>query len=152
MPPKFGEAVTPPMMSQPIDPGAHNTSVRGAIALIDVALFFVVVWSAGIRHGRSFMRDREPTIRSRELGDGLRRAIEQAGLNGKQAAHLLGWSPSWVSRLLSGKRSATEVDVAAILGVCRVKGKERDRLLALCQEQNTPGWSSSTARGCPNSS
>ncbi|MGH3800582.1 MAG: helix-turn-helix domain-containing protein [Pseudonocardiaceae bacterium] len=86
------------------------------------------------------MRDREPTIRSRELGDGLRRAIEQAGLNGKQAAHLLGWSPSWVSRLLSGKRSATEVDVAAILGVCRVKGEERDRLLALCQEQNTPGW------------
>jgi hypothetical protein len=55
-------------------------------------------------------------------------------------SHVLGWSPSRVSRLLSGKRSATEVDVAAILGVCRVKGKERDRLLALCQEQNTPGW------------
>jgi transcriptional regulator with XRE-family HTH domain len=86
------------------------------------------------------MRDREPTIRSRELGDGLRRAIEQAGLNGEQAAHVLGWSPSRVSRLLSGKRSATEVDVAAILGVCRVKGKERDWLLGLCQEQNTPGW------------
>jgi len=86
------------------------------------------------------MRDREPTIRSRELGDGTRRAIERAGLTGQQAAHLLGWSPSWVSRLLSGERSPTEVDVAAILGVCRVKGKERDRLLALCQEQNTPGW------------
>ena len=86
------------------------------------------------------MRDLEPTIRSRELGDGLRRAIEQAGLNGEHAAHVLGWSPSRVSRLLSGKRSPTEVDVAAILGMCRVKGKERDRLLALCQEQNTPGW------------
>ncbi|MGH3871359.1 MAG: helix-turn-helix domain-containing protein [Pseudonocardiaceae bacterium] len=86
------------------------------------------------------MRDREPTIRSRELGDGLRRAVEQAGYTGKQAAYLLGWSPSWVSRLLSGKRSATEVDVAAILGLCRVKGKERDRLLALCHEQNIPGW------------
>jgi hypothetical protein len=24
--------------------------------------------------------------------------------------------------------------------VCRVKGPERDRLLALCQEQHTPGW------------
>jgi hypothetical protein len=45
-----------------------------------------------------------------------------------------------VSRLLSGKRSATELDVAAFLGVCRVKGPERDRLLALCQEQHTPGW------------
>ncbi|MGH3901196.1 MAG: helix-turn-helix domain-containing protein [Pseudonocardiaceae bacterium] len=86
------------------------------------------------------MRDLEPTIRSRELGDGLRRAIERAGLNGKQAAHLLGWSPSWVSRLLSGKRSPSALDVAAILGLCRVKGEERDRLLALCQEQHTPGW------------
>jgi len=86
------------------------------------------------------MREQEPTVRSRELGDGLRQAMRQAGLNGKQAAHLLGWSPSWVSRLLSGKRGATELDVAAFLGVCRVKGPERDRLLALCQEQHTPGW------------
>ncbi len=86
------------------------------------------------------MREQEPTVRSRELGDGLRQAMEQAKLNGKQAAHLLGWSPSWVSRLLSGKRGATELDVAAFLGVCRIKGAERDRLLALCQEQHTPGW------------
>lgn len=86
------------------------------------------------------MSNREPTVRSRELGDGLRQVMRQAGPTGKQAAHLLGWSPSWVSRLLSGKRGATEVDVAAFLGVCRVKSPERDRLLALCQEQHTPGW------------
>ena len=86
------------------------------------------------------MRDREPTIRSQELGEGLRRAMERAGLNGKQAAHVLGWSPSWVSRLLSGKHGGSEVDIAAFLGVCRVKAPERDRLLALCQELNTPGW------------
>jgi hypothetical protein len=53
------------------------------------------------------MRDREPTIRSRELGEGL--------------------------RLLSGKRGGSALDVAAFLGACRVKGPERDRLLALCQ-------------------
>jgi transcriptional regulator with XRE-family HTH domain len=86
------------------------------------------------------MRDREPTIRSRELGEGLRRVMESAGLNGQQAAYLLGWSPSRVSRLLSGKRGGSEVDVAAFLGVCRAKSPERDRLIALCQEQNTPGW------------
>jgi len=86
------------------------------------------------------MRDREPTIRSRELGEGLRRVMERAGLNGQQAAYLLGWSPSRVSRLLSGKRGGSEVDVAAFLGVCRAKSPERDQLLALCQEQNTPGW------------
>ncbi|MGH4022264.1 MAG: helix-turn-helix domain-containing protein, partial [Pseudonocardiaceae bacterium] len=68
------------------------------------------------------MRDREPTIRSRELGEGLRRAMEHAGLNGRRAAQLLGWSPSWVSRLLSGKRGGNEVDVSAFLAVCRVTG------------------------------
>lgn len=86
------------------------------------------------------MRDREPTIRSRELGEGLRHAMDRAGLNGKETARLLGWSESRVSRLLSGKRGTTEVDVSAFLAVCRVKGGERDRLLRLCQEQNTPGW------------
>ncbi|HEY2763672.1 MAG TPA: helix-turn-helix transcriptional regulator [Pseudonocardiaceae bacterium] len=86
------------------------------------------------------MRSREPTVRSRELGDGLRQVMQRAGLTGREAAHLLGWSESWVSRLLSGKRGATELDVAAFLGVCRVKGAERDRLLALCQEQRRPGW------------
>jgi transcriptional regulator with XRE-family HTH domain len=86
------------------------------------------------------MGDREPTIRSRELGEGLRQAMEGAGLNGRQAAYLLGWSESWVSRLLSGKRGGNALDIAAFLGACRVKSPERDRLLALCQEQNTPGW------------
>ena len=86
------------------------------------------------------MYDREPTIRSRELGEGLRRAMEQAGLNGKQAAHLLDWSTSRLSRLLSGKRGGNEVDVSALLAVCQVTGTERARRLELCREQNTPGW------------
>lgn len=86
------------------------------------------------------MPHREPTIRSRELGEGLREAMKRAGLNGKQAAQILDVTPSYVSLLLSGKRGASEVDIAAFLGVCRVKGPERDRLLALCREQDTPGW------------
>jgi transcriptional regulator with XRE-family HTH domain len=86
------------------------------------------------------MPHREPTIRSRELGDGLRQAMEKAGLTGKQAAQTLSWSPSFVSLLLSGKRGTSEVDIAAFLGMCRVKGAERDRLLALCREQDNPGW------------
>lgn len=86
------------------------------------------------------MRDREPTIRSRALGDGLGRAMRQAGLNGKQVGHLLGWSSSRVSRLLSGKRGGSEIDVSAFLAVCGVKGAERDRLLELCREQNASGW------------
>jgi hypothetical protein len=86
------------------------------------------------------MDDREPTIRSRELGAGLRDAMDSAGLNGREAAHVLGWSQSWVSRLLSGKRGGNALDIATFLGACRVKNPERDRLLALCQDQYTPGW------------
>jgi transcriptional regulator with XRE-family HTH domain len=86
------------------------------------------------------MGDREPTMRSRELGEALRQAMERAGLNGREVARLLGWSPGWVSRLLSGKRNVTELDVSAFLGACRVRGKERDRLLELCRDTGTPGW------------
>jgi transcriptional regulator with XRE-family HTH domain len=86
------------------------------------------------------MRDREPTIRSRELGEGLHRAMREAGLDQKGASRLLGWSQSRVSRLLSGKRGGTEVDVSAFLAIVQVTGTERDRLLRICREQNTPGW------------
>ncbi len=86
------------------------------------------------------MPKQDSTIRSRELGEGLRAAMERAGLTGKQTARELGWSESLVSMILNGKRNAREVDIAAFLGVCRVKGEERERLLALCREQDTPGW------------
>ncbi|MGH4022304.1 MAG: helix-turn-helix domain-containing protein [Pseudonocardiaceae bacterium] len=86
------------------------------------------------------MRDREPTMRSRELGEGLRRAMEGAGLTGVEAARRLDWSPSRVSRMLSGTRGTTEVDVAMFLTVCGVRGRERKRLLAVCQDQGVPGW------------
>jgi hypothetical protein len=78
--------------------------------------------------------------------------MEQAQLTGKRAARQLDWSPSWVSRLLSGKRSASQVHVAAFLALCRVTGPERDRLLALCQDQHTPGWLQQHGSGCPNRS
>ncbi len=86
------------------------------------------------------MPHREPTMRSRELGDGLRHAMEEAGLTGQETAKLLSVTPSFVSMLLSGKRGAREVDIAAFLGVCRVMNPERDRLMALCREQDNPGW------------
>ncbi|MGH3721350.1 MAG: Scr1 family TA system antitoxin-like transcriptional regulator [Pseudonocardiaceae bacterium] len=86
------------------------------------------------------MRDHEPTIRSRELGEGLHRAMKDAKLNQKSAAAKLGWSQSRVSRLLSGKRGGTEVDVSAFLAIVQVTGAERERLLGICREQNTPGW------------
>ncbi|MBA0124516.1 helix-turn-helix domain-containing protein [Haloechinothrix sp. YIM 98757] len=86
------------------------------------------------------MEDRAPTIRSRELGEGLRQAMTYAGYHASEIARLLDWSPSRVSRLLSGKRGGTGYDVSAFLAVCGVKGAERDRLMALTVDQDKKGW------------
>ncbi|GLZ37674.1 helix-turn-helix transcriptional regulator [Actinokineospora sp. NBRC 105648] len=83
---------------------------------------------------------REPTIRSRELGEGLRAAMVGAGLNGKQIARVLDWSESKVSRMFQGTRGVSEVDVAMFLGVCGVAGEEGERLLGLCKERDTKSW------------
>jgi hypothetical protein len=42
--------------------------------------------------------------------------------------------------LLTGRRTIRELDVAAFLGACGITGAERDRILELCREQDTPGW------------
>jgi transcriptional regulator with XRE-family HTH domain len=86
------------------------------------------------------MHDREPTIRSRELGDGLRKAMEYAGFTASRMARELDWSPSRVSRLLSGKRGGSGYDVAAFLAVCGVKGRERTRLMGLTADHERQGW------------
>jgi len=86
------------------------------------------------------MPEHETTVRSRELGEGLRGVLERAGLTGKEVARQLDWSQSDVSRMLTGKRAVKETDVATFLGICRVRGKERERLLNLCREANKPGW------------
>lgn len=83
---------------------------------------------------------RVTTIRSHELGDALRAAMERAGFNGRSLAKQLGWSESKLSRLLSGQLNVPELDIAAFLALCRVTGPERDRLLRLAREQTTPGW------------
>ena len=82
----------------------------------------------------------DTTIRSRELGEGLRRAMALAGLNGKATAAALGWSQTRLSRVLTGKRGVKEGDVAAFLGVCQVIDPERARLLGLCRERGEQGW------------
>jgi transcriptional regulator with XRE-family HTH domain len=87
------------------------------------------------------MDDREPTIRSRTLGEGLRRAMLAADISGKAMAERIGCSQGHVSRLLSGKRGATVEDVTSVLTLCGMKkGAERSYLLSLCEDPHTPGW------------
>ncbi|RZS32449.1 hypothetical protein EV193_11283 [Herbihabitans rhizosphaerae] len=85
------------------------------------------------------MEDREPTIRSRALGEGLREAMNSAGYNASEMARQLDWSHSKVSRLLAGTRGGSSNDVSAWLATCRVIGPERVRLMKLCTDQNRPG-------------
>ena len=86
------------------------------------------------------MRDREPSIRSRELGEGMRAAMERAGLNNRQTAERLEWPEPRLSKVLHGGRAINAVELSAFLAVCEVKGRERARLLAICRDQDTPGW------------
>lgn len=86
------------------------------------------------------MEDRKPTVRSRELGEGLRRAMEYAGFNGSSIARRLGWSQGRVSRLLGGKRGGSGYDVAAFVAVCGIPNDEKDRLMALSIDHDKPGW------------
>lgn len=86
------------------------------------------------------MIGQKSTIRSRELGDALRHAMEKANLSGKHAAHLLKWSETKVSRMLTGQQPVKEPDVAALLALCLVTGEERERLLSLAREYDHRGW------------
>jgi transcriptional regulator with XRE-family HTH domain len=85
------------------------------------------------------MHDREPTIRSRELGNRLRTAMYAADLTGKLVAEQLGWAQSTISRLLAGKHFGKDNDIAAFLAVCGVTGHERHQLLQLARDAHRPG-------------
>lgn len=86
------------------------------------------------------MYDHEPTVRSRELGLALLRAIGTAGLNQSDLANLLAWSPSKVSRMISGKRCASPEDVSAVLAVGGIVGPKRQELLEMARHATERGW------------
>ncbi|WP_157357516.1 helix-turn-helix domain-containing protein [Amycolatopsis nigrescens] len=86
------------------------------------------------------MKDQEPTLRARELGEEVTLVMEEAGLNGRQLAIRLGWSTAKVSRLLSGKRPVSEVDLAYLLGTCNASRERTKRLLKLWREVSMPVW------------
>ena len=75
--------------------------------------------------------------------------MERANLSGKHAAQLLGWSETKVSRLLMGYQQVREADIAALLALCLVKGDEKERLLAIAREYDTPGWLQKYGAGLP---
>ena len=86
------------------------------------------------------MSDRESTARSRELGVELRKLRERTGRSALEFARIVGWSNSKVSRIETGLRGITEVDVVRYAGYCRATPAEVEDLVARCREAEVPGF------------
>ncbi|MGH3438351.1 MAG: helix-turn-helix domain-containing protein [Sciscionella sp.] len=83
---------------------------------------------------------KETTARKRELGEQLRNHRERAGLRAADIAYRLGSSASKVSRMESGARGTSEIDVAMYLTVCGVTRTQLDELLDLCHDNGDGYW------------
>lgn len=74
------------------------------------------------------------TARRRELGAALRQLREQHGFNGLDMALRLGWTQTMVSRIETGKRPVTPMEVVKYTSACGVHDAQQDALLQLADE------------------
>jgi transcriptional regulator with XRE-family HTH domain len=82
-----------------------------------------------------------PTAQRLVLGGHLRRLREQAHITTEQAAGIIRGSHSKISRMEHGRVGFKERDIADLLTMYGVTdGDEREALLKLAREANTPGW------------
>ncbi|NGY65054.1 helix-turn-helix domain-containing protein [Lentzea sp. NEAU-D13] len=86
------------------------------------------------------MPKRYSTARGREFGERLRAAIAQAGMTSRQLADLLCWQEAKVSDMVNGKGGITTLELAVVLGICRVPEPEREYLLSLFPATELNGW------------
>jgi len=86
-------------------------------------------------------RSAGPTVQRLVLGGHLRRLREQAGMTTERAAASIRGSHSKISRMEHGRVGFKERDIADLLTLYGVaEGTEREALLGLAKEANTPGW------------
>jgi transcriptional regulator with XRE-family HTH domain len=83
---------------------------------------------------------KEPTIVGRGLGGELRALRAETTLSSRKVAAQLGWQASKISRMENGKQGIKVEDVASLLVVYGVTGKERTRLLKMAERSDEPGW------------
>ncbi|WP_433548735.1 helix-turn-helix domain-containing protein [Streptomyces sp. CA-294286] len=85
-----------------------------------------------MRHG--------PAVRRRKLGEELRRLRDRAGLTSPQAARLVGWHQSKVSRIETGRSGVKPSDVALLLAAYDVRDPQHRSLLeALAEDSGESG-------------
>src|ERR1700759_5391520 len=86
-------------------------------------------------------RSAGPTVQRLVLGGHLRRLREDAGITTERAAASIRGSHSKISRMEHGRVGFKERDIADLLTLYGVfSGEEREALLNLAREANTPGW------------
>ena len=86
-------------------------------------------------------RSAGPTVQRLVLGGHLRRLREEAGMTTERAAVSIRGSHSKISRMEHGRVGFKERDIADLLTLYGVgPGTEREALLNLAREANTPGW------------
>ncbi len=85
------------------------------------------------------LQEPESTVRIEVLGEELRRLRDAAGLTLAQTVERIGISYSHLSRMETGKRSASPEDVASLMVVYGVTGEERLEMIALAKRATQPG-------------
>jgi transcriptional regulator with XRE-family HTH domain len=83
---------------------------------------------------------RPPSVRARQLAAEIRRLREVGRLTGEEVAVQLGWSPSKVSRIETGRSQVTVSDLRRLLDLYQVPGSRRDRLIELARTAEQRGW------------
>src|ERR1700678_2530153 len=82
-----------------------------------------------------------PTVQRLVLGGHLRRLREDAGITTERAAVVIRGSHSKISRVEHGRVGFKERDIDDLLTLYGISGgDEREALLLLAREANTPGW------------
>jgi transcriptional regulator with XRE-family HTH domain len=89
------------------------------------------------------------TIRRRRLAAELRRLRERADLTGDQAAELLGWSGSKISRIETHRIGVKPADLRKLFDLYRVDPAHREQIQALLREAAASSWLESVTAGFP---
>lgn len=76
---------------------------------------------------------------NRELGWRLRRATVAAGLSNGDMARRMGVSESVTSRMMTGSRTSTILELVQFMTICEVKDPEWSLILALAEQDPTSG-------------
>jgi transcriptional regulator with XRE-family HTH domain len=81
-----------------------------------------------------------PSARARKLAAELHRLRRTVGLQGKEVADQLGWSPSKVSRIESGRVGISSEDLESLIELYQVKADEAEGLRQHASWARPKGW------------